>query len=117
MNIVICGSRNFDDYKLFQVEMDEFLNMREKETITLVSGGARGADSMARTYAQKYDYKFKEYLADWDGLGKKAGFVRNAQMLEIADTIIAFWDGKSKGTAHMIKEAIRRNIPLVVVDV
>lgn len=117
MNIIICGSRGFDDYKRFQVEMDEFLHLRDKESVILVSGGARGADSMAKTYARKYDYKFEEVLPDWEGLGKKAGMVRNIQMLEVADTVIAFWDGRSKGTAHMIKESMKRNIPLVVIDV
>ena len=117
MKIVICGSRTFNNYEQFCSEMKDILDLRNKDTVILISGGAKGADTLARNYAEENGYKFEEYLADWDNLGKKAGYIRNVQMLEVADSVVAFWDGKSRGTAHMVKESLRRNIPLVVIDV
>lgn len=87
------------------------------ENFTLVSGGAKGADTFARDYAEKHAYPFKEYLAKWDEHGKKAGILRNLEMLEIADQVVAFWDGKSRGTSHMIEQCLSRNIPITVFEV
>lgn len=117
MNIVISGSRSFDDYKYFHSVMKEYLTNRNKEDIVIVAGAARGADTMAKNYASKYGYEFYEIPADWNLKGKAAGIIRNVQMAEIADEIIAFWDGRSKGTAHMIGEALKRKIKLKVFDI
>lgn len=138
MNIVICGSRKFDDYKRFQYEIDTLIdtfinNGYKRSEIVLISGGADGADSMARTYWKKYNFTHKEFLADWDNLdvpnvvikknkaGKLynalAGHNRNTQMLDIADLCVAFWDGRSPGTKDMINKCKKRNIQLMVVDV
>lgn len=74
----------------------------------LVCGMAKGPDLIAREFAehtrQAYDVKIKitDFPADWDAHGKKAGILRNIQMGDYADALIAFWDGKSRGTKHMI---------------
>lgn len=75
----------------------------------IVSGGAQGIDFLAELYAKKKTIPFKEFPADWKNLGKKAGFIRNSEMAEYADGLIAIWDGKSKGTFHMISEMVKRN--------
>lgn len=125
MNIVICGSRDFADYDQFKFELDAFfINMLHADPnfgdeICIISGGARGADKMAERYCKEKGWleNFKEYLADWDTHGKKAGILRNLQMLEVADVVFAFWDGKSKGTKHMIDECEKRNIYLMLITI
>jgi hypothetical protein len=119
MNIVICGSRDFKDYTFFEKEADHIIS--GKTDVILISGGAKGTDTLAESYALQKGYKkdetFFEIKADWNTHGKKAGMIRNSEMIKVADMVIAFWDGKSPGTGHMVKEAKRKNIPLVIVDV
>ena len=69
----------------------------------VVSGGATGADTFGETWAMMYDKPVKVFKAEWERLGKKAGIMRNAEMSIYGDGLIAFWDGKSTGTAHMIR--------------
>jgi len=69
----------------------------------VVSGTARGIDQLGEMWAENNCCPVRRFPADWDGLGKRAGYVRNAQMAEYADALIAVWDGKSRGTAHMIE--------------
>jgi hypothetical protein len=57
---------------------------------------------LGERYANEKGYRVKRFIPDWDGLGKKAGYLRNEQMAKYADALIAFWDGNSKGTKHMI---------------
>ncbi|QQS32986.1 MAG: hypothetical protein IPM50_15290 [Acidobacteriota bacterium] len=71
----------------------------------IVSGGARGVDTLARLYAQSNGIEFTESLAGWDRYGKRAGFLRNCVMVGAADAVIAVWDGESRGTKHSIDYA------------
>ena len=64
---------------------------------------ARGADTLGRTYAYDNDIPIKSFPADWHTYGNQAGFIRNEQMGDYADELVAFWDGQSPGTRHMIK--------------
>lgn len=83
---------------------------------TIVHGDARGADRLAGEEAGKAGMLTEAHPADWDAHGKGAGLIRNAHMAALgADLCIAFWDGRSTGTAHMIGEARRRGIPVEVV--
>lgn len=78
-------------------------------------GLARGADTLGTHYARERGIQVLEFPADWERLGRRAGMVRNLQMLEAADAVVAFWDGQSRGTAHTIGEAKKRGLPLRVV--
>jgi hypothetical protein len=81
----------------------------------IVSGGARGADKLGERLAAEYGIPCSVFNADWDGLGKRAGYIRNAQMAEYVapeGILLALWDGVSKGTQHMIK--IAEDLKLVV---
>jgi hypothetical protein len=69
----------------------------------VVSGGARGVDTYGTDWALERNIPIKLFRPDWDKFGKGAGFIRNTQMAEYADALVAVWDGQSKGTAHMIK--------------
>jgi hypothetical protein len=98
MKVIIAGSRD-----IYQ-ECTDQAGMQAPFTPTeIVSGGARGPDSHGEVIAKANNIPVKQFIPDWHKYGKGAGFRRNAAMAEYADALIAVWDGKSKGTAHMIK--------------
>lgn len=111
--VIVAGGRDFKDYDLLRGKLDYYL--QNLPDIEIVSGGARGADSFGERYAEENAYPLKIFPADWDNLGKRAGFVRNSEMAEYADYLIAFWDGKSRGTKHMIDIAKRVGLKVKVV--
>ena len=117
MNIVISGSGSFDDYKYFQSMINEHLRHRDKKGIVLVAGDGYGTDSMTNTFASRYHYEFKEFLTDKTLSGKRASMQKNMQMLDIADEVIVFWDGRSKGAAHIIGQSLQRKIKIKVFDI
>jgi len=84
--------------------------------ITIVHGAAQGADRIAHQEAQKAGLLVEPHPADWEKHGKAAGPIRNIEMARLgADLCIAFWDGQSTGTAHMMDEARKQGIPVEVV--
>lgn len=108
MEIVIAGSREFTDYRVAELFIDECISeIREKEPLIFVSGGCRGADQIGESYAEKHGFVVERCPADWNRYGRKAGPIRNRQMAQKADMVICFWDGKSKGTKSMIESAIQ----------
>jgi hypothetical protein len=108
MKVIIAGSRDFTDYKAVEAEITYLLNQLPKEPHTIISGGARGADQIGIQYARNHNMPCKIYLPDWDKYGRKgpnhAGNVRNGQMRDVADALIALWDFRSSGTRDMIKK-------------
>ena len=115
MKVIIAGSRDFDDYELLKVKCDYYLSNSLDTQIEIVSGTARGADSLGEQYAIDKGYKITKFPADWNQYGKSAGYVRNKQMAEYSDCLICFWDGKSSGTKHMIDLAKSYNLKTKVV--
>ena len=115
--VIIAGSRNFNNYELLKKECDSFLSdKKEKYNITIISGGARGADFSGEKYAKDEGFSLEVFPANWNKFGKSAGFRRNEQMAEVADALIAFWDGKSHGTKHMIEIMKNKNLLVKVVN-
>jgi len=112
--IIIAGSRNFNDYNLLDKICKKLIT--NNKMIEIVSGGAYGADKLGERYAKSNKLKVKVFKADWDRFGKSAGYRRNVKMAEYADALIAFWDGKSKGTFHMINIAKEKGIGVTVID-
>lgn len=108
MKVIIAGSRSFNDYELLKEKCDIFLS--NSKDIEVVSGTANGADKLGERYAQEKGYPIKRFPADWDIHGKKAGYIRNREMAEYADALIAFWDKESKGTVHMLNIAKENNL-------
>lgn len=94
----IVGSREYPDLE----EVREFIGSLPP-SVTIVSGGARGVDTAARSAAREFKLKYKEWPAEWNLYGRQAGFMRNAQIVKDSDIVIAFWDGISKGTQHTIE--------------
>ena len=89
--------------------------MVNQKEVEIVSGTAAGADTLGERYAQEKGYEVKKFPAQWDLYGKSAGYKRNQQMAEYADGLIAFWDGKSKGTKHMIDIANKMGLKVRVI--
>lgn len=115
MRIIVAGGRDFGDYSLMQMKLDKILSRLDRNDITIISGGCKGADSIAETYAIFSGIKFVKFPANWDKHGKSAGPIRNKKMAEQADGLVAFWDGKSRGTKNMIDEARKAGLKIRVV--
>lgn len=116
LQVIIASSRSFDDYGLLQSKCDEILSTLEQEkTITIVSGTASGADRLGERYAEQHNYQIKRYPADWKRFSLSAGPIRNKLMADHADMLIAFWDGKIRGTFNMIKTARKAGISVHVI--
>lgn len=115
-NIVISGSREFTEFNTFANSLDDLLKVkRTGKNIRLLEGGARGIDRLALRYAIMRGIKRERFDADWDKFGKRAGILRNIEMINAGDMVIAFWDGKSKGTKHAIDYAIKKSKRCIVV--
>lgn len=90
--------------------------IRKHHKVTeVVSGGAMGADSLGEAWANRRDKPITRFPADWNQHGKAAGPIRNAQMADYADCLLAVWDGTSRGTADMIEQMRKRGKPVKVV--
>ena len=114
--VVIAGSRGFSNYKLLYEKCNEILREKRKtHNIVVISGHARGADLSGEKYASDMGFDLEIFPAEWKKFGKSAGFRRNEQMAEVADGLIAFWDGKSSGTQHMISIAEEKGISTRVI--
>lgn len=111
--VIIAGGRDFNNRDLLFSKCDNILQNIEVEEI--VSGGARGADTLAERYAFGCGLNFRRFPADWDKNGRAAGIIRNSEMAEYATHLIAFWDGKSRGTKHMIDTAETKGLKVRVV--
>lgn len=111
MTYAIIGGRDFNDYELVNSTMSQY-----KDITSIVSGGAKGADSLGAKYAFDNDIKLITHLPDWEQYGRGAGFVRNKLIIDDADVVIAFWDGKSKGTKNSIDTTKKQNKQIEIVE-
>lgn len=112
--VIIAGGRDFCNYALLEQTMDRLL-LNIEDDIAVVCGMARGADSLGEIYAKNRGYDVHPFPAEWNKYGKSAGYRRNEQMAQNADALVAFWDGKSRGTKHMIDIANRYNLKVRVI--
>lgn len=113
LRIIIAGGRDFSNYDLLKKTVTEFLSDHNDEPC-IICGKARGADTLGEKFAKEQGCKIRYFPADWRTYGKAAGFVRNIEMAENADVLIAFWDGKSSGTKHMIETAQKYSLEIIV---
>lgn len=114
MRILVCGGRDFYDWRLLEQTLYDLLKGETENCI--IEGGASGADLLSKQYAWYNKIDYIECLADWDKHGKKAGILRNIEMLEKGkpDLVVAFPGGK--GTAHMVKIAKEANIEVKEIE-
>ena len=101
MKVAIIGSRN--------LRVNNLAKYLPNGLTEIVSGGARGIDACAKEYAQKNKIKITEFLPEYDKYGKVAPLKRNLQIIEYSDMMIAFWDGKSRGTKYVIENCKNLN--------
>lgn len=109
MNVAIIGSRTFNNYNLLVETLDDV------EIDCIISGGAKGADTLAEQYAKEFSLPIKIFKAEWAKYGKSAGMIRNTTIIENSNIIYAFWDGKSKGTLDSINKAKKLNKNLNII--
>ena len=109
--VIIAGGRNFNNYLFLEEKCYQILSpfLEKGYKITIREGEAKGADTLGVKFALDNNFDLQRYFAKWDLNGKRAGYIRNKEMAlgkngdKPADILIAFWDGLSKGTQHMIK--------------
>lgn len=117
MKVAIVGSRSYQGsgtYKDFVLYMDWYVKSQD-DVEYYISGGATGIDTYAEWYAKEKGKEIKVIKPEWDKYGKSAGFKRNLLIINEADFIVAFWDGKSKGTMHDINIAKKFNKQIKVI--
>lgn len=132
MKLAIIGSRDFNDYDLLKSTIIKYFSNESGFTFDeVISGAAAGADSLGAKYSKEYGIKLMEYKAEWDNLeakpciiktnkyGKKynalAGHNRNSLIINDADLILAFWDGKSTGTKDSLTKAKNLKKPTFII--
>ena len=116
IRIIIAGGREFSDAAMLTAKVDQLIANLDPRSIEIVSGMARGADLLGWRYAEQRGLRRKAFPADWDTLPRyAAGFERNAVMAWYSSHLIAFWDGRSRGTSDMIELAQREGLDIRVV--
>ena len=114
--IAVGGSRFFDNYQMLKKELDSVItNIKCTDSIKIISGHCRGTDFLAEMYAQERGFALELYPAKWSEYGRCAGVIRNMEMVNNSDLIVAFWDGKSKGTKNLINNAVALSKPCKIV--
>ena len=106
MKVAVIGSRS-----LSVADLGKYL---PEGTTEIVSGGARGVDTSARNYAKENDIKLTEFLPEYDKYGRSAPLKRNIKIIEYADIVLAFWDGRSHGTKFVIENCKKLKVPVTV---
>ena len=114
MKLAVVGSRDFNDYGLLKIKLDQ---IHKRKPITLiVSGGAKGADKLSERWASENNIETLIFIPDWNKFGKRAGFLRNDDIIKNSDAVIAFWDGVSRGTESSINLAKKYEKSCLVVN-
>lgn len=110
MKLAIVGSRNIGN-----IDIGQYI---QQEPTEIISGGAKGIDTLAAQYAKSKGIPLTEYLPDYDKYGRAAPIVRNKQIVSAADHILALWDGKSRGTLSSINFAKKtgKNLQIIIIN-
>ena len=110
LRVIVAGSRGITDPLIVNPVLDQALAGYSVMEFEVVSGMANGPDILGKAWAEDRLVNVVEVPANWDKFGKSAGYKRNGIMADIADALIAFWDGKSSGTKGMINTAIEKGL-------
>ena len=114
--VIIAGGREFQDYALLKEKCEYYLqNKLQSDNVIIVSGHASGADSLGERFAQEHGLQIELHPADWAKHGRAAGPIRNEEMASVADALIAFWDGQSRGTKNMIDQAREKGLKIAII--
>ena len=104
--VCINGSRSINE-----INLDRFIN--PDHVAAIVTGGARGPDTIAEHWAKRHNLEWICYLPQWDIYGKRAGMIRNCEMIDFCDVLISFWDGTSTGTLQAIEYCQKQQKPYI----
>jgi len=112
MRVAIVGSRDITDKEEYWYS--KICGNIPPNCTEIVSGGAEGIDTLARRYAKEHKLLLKEFLPDYKKYGRSAAFIRNDEIVGYAHIVLAFWDGKSRGTADTVLKCYRANKPVEI---
>ena len=112
MKLAIVGSRTFNSYRMLKDFIEK--NYDINSITHIVSGGAKGADSLGERFAKDYNKEMIVFPAEWDKYGRAAGPLRNIKIIDACDECVCFWNGYSTGTKHDMKLCREKNKPLKV---
>ncbi len=110
MKTIIAGSRGITQEAILDIAIANCPFI----ITSVVSGGARGVDKLGETFSKKHHLPLYLYPAKWDLFGKSAGYIRNKEMAENSEALLAIWDGSSKGTKHMIDLAKKYKLTIYI---
>ena len=112
ITVAIVGGRDFNDEVGLNARMNDLFD--EYNITRVVSGGAKGADSLGAKWARSRNIPTTIYLPDWKKYGRRAGIVRNADIINAASMVVAFWDGHSPGTKNSIERGEKKGITVLI---
>jgi len=120
MRLAIVGGRDFNDEFLMAEHIAMFMAAYTNEElkppdVKVISGGAKGADSLGERFAKIYQVPVTVYKPNWKEYGRSAGFIRNQIIVDNCDMVLAFWDGRSRGTHDTINKAKKAKKPTFIV--
>lgn len=110
MKVIVAGSRGITDEAIVLEALKQAYLFEGINPTCIVSGAARGVDTVGEKIARRHGLKIDRRPAKWATLGRAAGLLRNVEMAESADALVAVWDGKSPGTKHMIRVATEKGL-------
>jgi hypothetical protein len=110
MKVAVIGSRGFNDYDKVKQTLSTL------KISLLISGGAKGADTLGERYAKENNIPTQIFLPDWNKHGKAAGFIRNTDIVENAEMIVAFWDMESRGTLDSINKGQNLEKQILIIN-
>lgn len=116
MNIAIVGSRDFHNFSFLKTHVLSIIKNNNISITKIISGGAKGIDTLAEKFASTFHIPTEIIHADWSK-GKFAGVTRNTDIVDKSDVVIAFWNGVSKGTLDSINKAKKKNKKLFIVKI
>lgn len=112
--LVVAGSRSFSDYARLSADLDRLLSARLPAVEIVCGGCPSGADALAVRYAKERGLALRVFPAAWRSFGRAAGVFRNDQMAQYGHALVAYWDGRSAGTASMVRCASARGLRVVL---
>lgn len=117
MKLAIIGSRTFDDYVFFVEQLYIFCQKHNQKPTAIISGGAKGADTLAEYYAKQNNIPCIVFKPDYKRHGRGAAFVRNRLIVDNADSVLAFWNTTSTGTKYTIQYAQKQNKAVHIIEI
>lgn len=112
MKVIVAGSRTITDFRMVSAILVEKLPKFETDYDEIVSGAARGVDTLAVEFAKLWEIPYKTFPANWNKFGKAAGHIRNGEMADYADGLILIWDGLSRGSSDMLNQAKKKGLKI-----